>query len=55
MNRKKSSGLLGIVVGGIWLAANFKHFDEQGFVAIGMPLLILAAGIIYFMLGMKST
>ena len=55
MNRKKVSGLVGIVIGGIWLASNFQHFDEQGFVSIGMPLLILAAGIAYFVSGMKSS
>ncbi len=55
MNRKKTSGLVGIAVGGIWLASNFKHFDDQGFVAIGMPLLILAAGVAYFISGMKSS
>lgn len=55
MNRKSISGLVGIVVGGAWLANNYKYFDEQGFVAIGMPLLILAAGVVYFVLGMKSS
>ncbi len=55
MNRKKTSGLVGIIVGGVWLASNFKHFDEQGFVAIGMPLVILVAGIAYFISGTKSS
>ena len=55
MNRKSIGGLVGVVVGGAWLANNFKHFDEQGFVAIGMPLLILAAGVIYLVLGSKSS
>jgi hypothetical protein len=55
MNKKKASGLVGIVVGGVWLASNFQHFDEQGIVAIGMPLLILIAGIAYFVSGMKSS
>jgi hypothetical protein len=55
MNKKSVSGILGIVVGGAWLASNFKHFDEQGFVAIGMPLLILIAGVVYLFLGMKSS
>lgn len=55
MNRKSISGLVGIVVGGAWLANNYKYFDEQGFVAIGMPLLILVAGVVYFVLGMKSS
>ncbi|MDJ0793078.1 MAG: hypothetical protein QNI98_02455 [Woeseiaceae bacterium] len=55
MNKKKASGLVGIIVGGIWLANNYKHFDEQGFVAIGMPLLILVAGVVYFVSGTKSS
>lgn len=55
MNRKKVSGLLGIIVGGIWLANNIKYFDEQGFVAIGMPVLILAVGVVYFIAGKKSS
>ena len=55
MNRKSVSGLIGIVVGGAWLANNYKYFDEQGFVAIGMPLLILAAGVVYLLVGMKSS
>ena len=55
MNRKSVSGLIGIVVGGAWLANNYKYFDEQGFVAIGMPLLILTAGVVYLLVGMKSS
>ena len=55
MNKKKTGGLVGIVIGGIWLANNFQHFGEQGFVAIGMPLIILAVGIVYFISGMKSS
>lgn len=55
MNRKKLSGLVGIVVGGVWLANNFQHFGEQGIVAIGMPLLILGAGLAYFISGTKSS
>jgi hypothetical protein len=51
MSKKSLSGLLGIIVGGIWLAMNFKHYGEQGFVAIGMPLIILILGIIYFIRG----
>lgn len=45
---KKTSGIIGIVVGGVWLLANLRHFSEQGFVAIGMPLAILILGLIYF-------
>ncbi len=55
MNRKSVSGLLGIVVGGAWLANNYKYFDEQGFMAIGMPLLIFIVGVVYLILGMKSS
>ncbi|MDJ0710370.1 MAG: hypothetical protein QNJ14_08275 [Woeseiaceae bacterium] len=54
MNRKKTSGLVGIIVGGVWLANNVRHFDEQGFVAIGVPLLLLVVGTVYFVSGMKS-
>ncbi|WP_162932644.1 hypothetical protein [Solimonas sp. K1W22B-7] len=48
---KKTSGLIGIVVGGAWFLANLRHVGEQGFVAIGMPLLILGLGIVYFRKG----
>lgn len=54
MSRKSISGLIGIIVGGAWLVNNWKHFDEQGFVAIGMPLIILALGVVYFVIGMKK-
>lgn len=54
MSKKSMSGLLGIVVGGAWLFSNMRYFDEQGMMAIGMPLLILIAGIVYFVLGMKK-
>ena len=55
MSRKSISGLIGIVGGGAWLANNFRYFDEQGFVAIGMPLLILVVGIVFFVQGRKSS
>lgn len=54
MINKKWSGLLGIVVGGIWFVHNLQHFSEQGFVAIGMPLLIAVVGVIYFIRGQKQ-
>lgn len=54
MSGKSWSGLLGIVVGGLWLLVNLRHVGEQGFVAIGMPLIILVAGIIYFIKGRNS-
>jgi len=52
MNKKVISGLLGTVVGAAWLANNFKYFEEQGFVAIGMPSIILVAGLIYLISGL---
>ena len=55
MSRKTISGLVGIVVGGAWLANNYKYFDEQGFVAIGMPALILVIGVVFFIQGRKSS
>lgn len=51
MSGKQISGLLGIVVGGIWLLVNLRHVAAQGFVAIGMPLLITVLGIVYFIKG----
>lgn len=48
MWNKKTSGLIGMVVGGIWFIANLRHFDEQGFVAIGMPLIIFTLGLYRF-------
>lgn len=53
MNKKTISGLIGLIVGGAWLMNNLKHFDEQGFVAIGMPFLIAAAGAIYLVMGLR--
>lgn len=55
MNRKTSGGLLGIVAGGVWLMNNYKYFDEQGFVVIGMPIVLIVAGVIYLFLGMKGS
>lgn len=51
MSGKRRSGLIGIIVGGVWLVVNFRHFGEQGFVAIGLPLAILVLGIVYFIRG----
>jgi hypothetical protein len=48
MSGKRISGLAGIVVGGIWFVHNLQFFKAQGFVAIGMPLIILVAGVVYF-------
>lgn len=54
MNRKTQAGIAGMAVGGLWLLANLRHFQAQGFVAIGMPLVILVLGGIYFALGRKE-
>lgn len=51
MGRKKTSGLIGMIVGGAWFLVNVQHFSEQGFVAIGMPLLIAGLGAYYFFRG----
>lgn len=48
MWNKKTSGLIGMVVGGAWLLWNLQYFSQQGFVAIGMPLIIAALGAWYF-------
>ena len=54
MNRKTRAGIAGMAVGGLWLLANLRHVQTQGFVAIGMPLIILVLGGIYFTLGRKE-
>jgi hypothetical protein len=48
------SGLLGVIIGGAWLLKNFQYFDEQGFVAIGMPLIITVIGAIFLIGGMTN-
>ena len=48
---KKTSGLIGMFVGGIWFLAGLRNFSEHGFVAIGMPLIIFTLGFIYFRKG----
>lgn len=45
---KKTSGLIGMIVGVAWFLANVRHFSEQGFVAIGMPIIIFVLGVVYF-------
>jgi hypothetical protein len=37
-----------MVFGGIAFAHNLQFFKEQGFVAIGMPLIIFFLGVVYF-------
>lgn len=54
MNRKSISGLIGIVVGGAWLFNNLQYYEAQGIAAIGMPLIIAVAGLVYFVLGLKK-
>lgn len=54
MNRKMTSGLIGMIFGGAWLLYNLQYFKQQGFVAIGMPLIITVLGVIYFVSGKKQ-
>ncbi|HKE48641.1 MAG TPA: hypothetical protein VKB52_11300 [Rhodanobacteraceae bacterium] len=51
MNRKRISGIIGIVVGGAWLVHGLQYYSQQGFVAIGLPLLIFVLGLVYFFTG----
>ena len=48
---KKTSGVIGMAIGSIWFLANVRHFSDQGFVAIGMPIIIFVLGLIYFRKG----
>lgn len=52
---KKTSGLIGMVVGAIWFLANVRYVSEQGFVAIGMPIIIFVLGFVYFRKGGGDT
>lgn len=54
MNRKAWPGLMGMVVGLSWLLLNLRHVKEQGLVAIGMPLVIAALGLVYFVKARKE-
>lgn len=54
MNKKVVSGLIGVAVGGAWLANNFQYFDQQGFTAIGMPLIIFCLGGFYLVKGLTG-
>ena len=45
---KKTSGIIGMIVGGLWLLNNIQYYSQQGFVAIGMPIIIFTAGLIYY-------
>lgn len=48
---KRTAGLIGMIMGGIWFVANVRHVGEQGFVAIGMPSILFILGLIYFRKG----
>lgn len=51
MNRRRISGLVGMVVGGIWLLVNLRHVKDQGLVAIGLPLVFIALGVWHWVRG----
>lgn len=48
MSPRKRSGLLGMLVGSLWLVSNLRHVGQQGLVAIGVPLILLILGAIFF-------
>ena len=54
MNRKAIGGMVGVIVGGAWLFASLPHFQEQGIVAIGMPLLIVGVGASQLVRGLRA-
>lgn len=37
-----------MLAGGFWLVLNMDDFQEQGFIAIAIPLIIAVLGAIYF-------
>jgi hypothetical protein len=48
---KKTSGIIGMAVGALWFLVNVQHFKEQGFVAIGLPIVIFVLGVVYYRKG----
>lgn len=48
---KKTSGIIGMIVGGVWFLVNVRHVSDQGFVAVGLPIIIFIFGLIYFRKG----
>ena len=54
INRNSVKGAIGVAVGGFWLIKNFQHFEQQGFVAIGMPLIVFGLGAFYLLKGLKA-
>lgn len=54
MWRKKTSGLIGMVLGVLWLLHNLRHFETQGHVAVTMPIILFALGVFYYRQGSKD-
>ena len=54
MNRRTIGGMVGVILGGVWLFANLPHYSDQGIVAIGMPLLILGLGASQLVRGLRA-
>lgn len=45
MNKRRMTGMVAMVVGGLWLLMNLRHVQSQGLVAVGMPLVFIALGV----------
>jgi uncharacterized RDD family membrane protein YckC len=52
---KKTSGIIGMILGVLWLLNNIRYAEEQGFVAITMPIFMFALGVYYYRQGSKGT
>lgn len=52
---KKTSGMIGMIVGGVWFLVNVRHVSDQGFVAIGLPVIIFVLGLVYFRRGLADS
>ena len=55
MSGRKLFGIIGMVVGAAWFSVNVRHFNEDGFVAIAMPLIIFILGLVYFLRARKQS
>jgi hypothetical protein len=48
---RKTSGIIGMAIGGVAFVANVGHVAEQGVVAIAFPVIIFGLGFYYFQKG----
>jgi hypothetical protein len=48
MSSKKIIGVIVMLVGALWFANTMQNFDQQGYIAVGMPMFLFALGVYYY-------